>query len=126
LRQSREWRGPVALAEVSEPYEYREHDQEPPEAALQRSVVDVPHHLGGHEPQPRPAHGQLVPASPIGLVVYSSAGYVQWDKAITLAVGAVALAPLGTRVAPAMKPRLLRRCFALVQAGAGLLLAAGR
>jgi uncharacterized protein len=68
----------------------------------------------------------LVPASAIGLVVYSSAGYVRWDEAIALAVGAVALAPLGTRAALAMKPRLLRRCFAVVQAGAGLLLAAGR
>jgi uncharacterized membrane protein YfcA len=68
----------------------------------------------------------LVPASAIGLVVYSSAGYVRWDEAIALAVGAVALAPLGTRAALAMKPRLLRRCFAVVQAGAGLLLVAGR
>jgi uncharacterized protein len=66
----------------------------------------------------------LVPASAIGLVVYSSAGYVRWEDA--LALGAVALAPLGTRTALAMKPRLLRRCFALVQAGAGLLLVAGR
>jgi len=68
----------------------------------------------------------LVPASAIGLVVYSSAGYVRWDEAIALAVGAVALAPLGTRAALAMKARLLRRCFAVVQAGAGLLLVAGR
>jgi uncharacterized membrane protein YfcA len=59
----------------------------------------------------------LVPASAIGLVVYSSAGYVRWEDA---------LAPLGTRTALAMKPRLLRRCFAVVQAGAGLLLVAGR
>jgi uncharacterized protein len=68
----------------------------------------------------------LVPASAIGLVVYSSAGYVRWHDALALAAGAVALAPLGTRTALAMKPRLLRRCFALVQAGAGLLLIAGR
>lgn len=68
----------------------------------------------------------LVPASAIGLVVYSSAGYVRWGDAVALAAGAVALAPLGTRTALAMKPRLLRRCFALVQAGAGLLLVAGR
>ena len=68
----------------------------------------------------------LVPASAIGLLVYSSAGYVRWEEAIALAVGAVALAPLGTRAALAMKPRLLRRCFAVVQAGAGLLLVAGR
>jgi uncharacterized membrane protein YfcA len=68
----------------------------------------------------------LVPASAIGLVVYSSAGYVRWEDALALALGAVALAPLGTRTALAMKPRLLRRCFAVVQAGAGLLLVAGR
>jgi uncharacterized membrane protein YfcA len=68
----------------------------------------------------------LVPASAIGLVVYSSAGYVRWEDAVALALGAVALAPLGTRTALAMKPRLLRRCFAVVQAGAGLLLVAGR
>jgi uncharacterized membrane protein YfcA len=68
----------------------------------------------------------LIPASAIGLVVYSSAGYVRWDAAIALAVGAAALAPLGARTALAMNPRLLRRCFALVQAGAGILLVAGR
>jgi uncharacterized membrane protein YfcA len=68
----------------------------------------------------------LVPASAIGLAVYSSAGYVRWEDALALALGAVALAPLGTRTALAMKPRLLRRCFAVVQAGAGLLLVAGR
>jgi uncharacterized membrane protein YfcA len=68
----------------------------------------------------------LVPASAIGLVVYSSAGYVRWEDALALALGAVALAPVGTRTALAMKPRLLRRCFAVVQAGAGLLLVAGR
>jgi hypothetical protein len=64
----------------------------------------------------------LVPASAIGLVVYSSAGYVEWSKGLALAAGAVALAPLGSRTALAMKPRLLRRCFAVVQAGAGILL----
>ena len=68
----------------------------------------------------------LVPASAIGLVVYSAAGYVRWEDALVLALGAVALAPLGTRTALAMKPRLLRRCFAVVQAAAGLLLVAGR
>ena len=68
----------------------------------------------------------LVPASAIGLLVYSSAGYVRWEDALALAVGAVALVPLGTRTALAMKPRLLRRRFAVVQAGAGLLLVAGR
>jgi len=64
----------------------------------------------------------LVPASAIGLVVYSSAGYVEWSKGLALAAGAVALAPLGSRTALAMRPRLLRRCFAVVQAGAGILL----
>jgi uncharacterized protein len=68
----------------------------------------------------------LVPASALGLVVYSSAGYVRWHEALALAAGAVALAPLGTRTALAMKPRLLRRCFAIVQAGAGISLVAGR
>jgi uncharacterized protein len=68
----------------------------------------------------------LVPASAIGLVSYASAGYVRWGPALALTVGAVALAPLGTRVALAMKPRLLRRLFALVQAGAGVLLVVGR
>ena len=68
----------------------------------------------------------LVPASAIGLAVYSSAGYVRWGDALALAVGAVALAPLGTRTALAMKPRLLRRCFSLVQASAGVMLLAGR
>jgi uncharacterized membrane protein YfcA len=68
----------------------------------------------------------LVPASAIGLVVYSSAGYVRWGEALALASGAVALAPLGTRAALAMQPRLLRRCFAVVQGVAGLLLVTGR
>jgi uncharacterized protein len=68
----------------------------------------------------------LVPASAIGLVVYSSAGYVRWGEALALAGGAVALAPLGTRAALAMRPRLLRRCFAVVQGVAGLLLVTGR
>jgi uncharacterized membrane protein YfcA len=67
----------------------------------------------------------LVPASAIGLVVYSSAGYVRWPNALALAAGAIALAPLGTRAALAMQPRLLRRCFAVVQAVAGLLLVTG-
>jgi uncharacterized membrane protein YfcA len=68
----------------------------------------------------------LVPASATGLAVYSSAGYVRWDAGLPLAVGAVILAPLGARTALSMKPRLLRRCFALVQACAGILLVAGR
>jgi uncharacterized membrane protein YfcA len=68
----------------------------------------------------------LVPASAIGLVVYSSAGYVRWEDAIALALGAVAFAPLGTRAALAMKPRLLRRCFSLVQVAAGVMLLASR
>jgi uncharacterized membrane protein YfcA len=64
----------------------------------------------------------LVPASAIGLVVYSSAGYVEWSKGLALAAGAIVLAPLGSRTALAMRPRLLRRCFAVVQGGAGILL----
>jgi uncharacterized membrane protein YfcA len=68
----------------------------------------------------------MVPASAIGLVVYSSAGYVRWGEALALAGGAVALAPLGTQTALAMRPRLLRRCFAVVQGVAGLLLVTGR
>jgi uncharacterized membrane protein YfcA len=64
----------------------------------------------------------LVPASAVGLVVYSSAGYVEWNKGLALAAGAIALAPLGSRIALAMRPRLLRRFFALVQGGAGILL----
>jgi uncharacterized membrane protein YfcA len=68
----------------------------------------------------------LVPASAIGLVSYASAGYVRWDVGIALAAGAVALAPLGTRVAIALRPRLLRKLFAVVQAAAGVLLVAGR
>jgi uncharacterized membrane protein YfcA len=38
----------------------------------------------------------------------------------------VALAPLGTRVAIATQPRLLRRLFAVLQAAAGVLLLTGR
>jgi uncharacterized protein len=68
----------------------------------------------------------LVPASAIGLASYSLAGYVHWDAAVALAIGAVALAPLGTRAAIAMRPRLLRRLFAVVQAAAGMLLILGR
>lgn len=67
----------------------------------------------------------LVPASAVGLVSYASAGYVRWDAALALGAGAAALAPLGARIALAMKPRLLRRLFALVQAGAGVLLVVG-
>ena len=68
----------------------------------------------------------LVPASAIGLVVYSFRGLRALGEALALAGGAVALAPLGTRAALAMRPRLLRRCFAVVQGIAGLLLVAGR
>jgi uncharacterized protein len=64
----------------------------------------------------------LVPASAIGLIVYSSAGYVEWSKGLALAAGAIALAPLGSRTALGMRPRILRRCFAVVQGGAGILL----
>jgi uncharacterized protein len=68
----------------------------------------------------------LVPASAIGLVAYSSAGFVRWSAALPLALGAVALAPAGARVALAMQPKLLRRLFAVVQACAGILLAIAR
>jgi uncharacterized protein len=68
----------------------------------------------------------LVPASAIGLVSYAGSGYVEWNFSIPLAVGAVALAPLGTRAAIAMQPRILRRLFSLVQAAAGVLLLVGR
>jgi len=94
------------------------------------ALVSVPllERVGGYSQQRAQATVllMLVPASAIGLGVYSSAGYVRWPEAIALAVGAIALAPLGTRAALAMKPRLLRRCFALVQAVAGLLLVLGR
>jgi uncharacterized protein len=68
----------------------------------------------------------LVPASALGLVSYSANGFVHWSVAVPLAVGAVALAPAGTKVAIAMRPRLLRRLFAIVQAAAGALLILGR
>jgi uncharacterized membrane protein YfcA len=68
----------------------------------------------------------LVPASAIGLVSYASAGYVRWTPALALAAGAVVLAPFGARAALIMRPRLLRRLFAIVQAGAGILLILGR
>jgi hypothetical protein len=68
----------------------------------------------------------LVPATVVGLISYSSAGFVRWDVAVSLAIGAVALAPLGTRVAIATQPRLLRRLFAVLQAAAGVLLLTGR
>lgn len=67
----------------------------------------------------------IVPASLIGLISYASAGYVRWGPALALGAGAAAVAPLGARTALAMKPRLLRRLFALVQAGAGVLLVVG-
>jgi uncharacterized protein len=68
----------------------------------------------------------LVPASALGLISYSASGFVHWNVAVPLAIGAVALAPAGTKVALAMNPRLLRRLFSLVQAVAGVLLIAGR
>jgi uncharacterized protein len=68
----------------------------------------------------------LVPASALGLISYAAAGFVRWGIAIPLAIGAVALAPAGTKVAIAMRPRLLRRLFSLVQAAAGLMLLTGR
>lgn len=68
----------------------------------------------------------LVPAASVGLISYATNGYVRWDAAVALSIGAVALAPLGTRVALATKARVLRRWFAIVQAAAGVLLIAGR
>jgi uncharacterized protein len=68
----------------------------------------------------------LVPASALGLISYAANGFVHWSAAIPLAIGAVALAPAGTKIAIAMRPRLLRRLFALVQVMAGLLLLIGR
>ena len=97
--------------------------------AVGGALVSVPllERVAGYPQQRAPAMVllMLVPVSAIGLAVYSSAGYVRWDDALALALGAVVLAPLGTRTALVMKPRLLMRCFALVQAGAGLLLVAG-
>jgi uncharacterized protein len=68
----------------------------------------------------------LIPASALGLVSYATAGFVRWSVAVPLAIGAVALAPAGTKVAIAMRPRLLRRLFSLVQAVAGVMLLTGR
>jgi uncharacterized protein len=68
----------------------------------------------------------LVPASALGLISYAGNGFVRWSAAIPLALGAVALAPAGTKVAIAMRPRLLRRLFAVIQGAAGALLLAGR
>ena len=64
----------------------------------------------------------LLPASALALTVYAYNGFVQWSSGIPLALGAVALAPLGTKVAVAMNPRVLRRLFSLIQAVAGILL----
>ncbi len=68
----------------------------------------------------------LVPASALGLVSYATSGFVRWNVAIPLALGAVALAPAGTKLAIAMQPRLLRRLFSLMQGAAGVVLIAGR
>jgi len=90
------------------------------------ALVSVPllERMAGYSQQRAQAMAllMLVPASAIGLVVYSSAGFVQWDDGLALAAGAIALAPLGSRTALAMKPRLLRQYFSIVQAGAGILL----
>jgi uncharacterized membrane protein YfcA len=59
------------------------------------------------------------------LVSYAASGYVRWTLAIPLAIGAVALAPAGARVAVALRPGVLRRLFSLVQAAAGALLLLG-
>jgi uncharacterized protein len=68
----------------------------------------------------------LVPASALGLVSYATNGFVRWSVAVPLAIGAVALAPAGTKVAIAMPSWLLSRLFSLVQAVAGVLLFAVR
>jgi uncharacterized protein len=68
----------------------------------------------------------LVPASALGLISYAANGFVHWSVAVPLAIGAVALAPAGTKVAIAMRPRLLRQLFSLVQAAAGVMLIIGR
>jgi uncharacterized protein len=68
----------------------------------------------------------LVPASALGLASYATNGFVRWSVAIPLAIGAVALAPAGTKVAIAMPSWLLSRLFSLVQAVAGVLLFVGR
>jgi hypothetical protein len=68
----------------------------------------------------------LVPASALGLVSYAANDFIDWGVAVPLAIGAVALAPAGTKVAIAMRPRLLRRLFSLLQAIAGIILLVGR
>jgi uncharacterized protein len=68
----------------------------------------------------------LVPASALGLISYAANGFVRWSAAVPLAIGAVVLAPAGTKVAIALRPRVLRRLFSLVQAAAGVLLLSGR
>jgi len=68
----------------------------------------------------------LIPAAALGLISYGAAGFVRWSVAVPLAIGAVALTPAGAKVAIAMRPRLLRRLFSLVQAAAGLMLISGR
>jgi uncharacterized protein len=67
----------------------------------------------------------LTPTSALALVSYAASGYVRWTLAIPLAIGAVALAPAGARVAVALRPGVLRRLFSLVQAAAGALLLLG-
>jgi uncharacterized protein len=67
----------------------------------------------------------LTPTSALAFLSYAASGYVRWALAIPLAIGAVVLAPAGTRVAVALRPAVLRRLFALVQAGAGVLLLFG-
>jgi uncharacterized protein len=68
----------------------------------------------------------LVPASAVGFCSYAASGYVRWETAVPLAIGSVILAPAGAKVALALKPDLLRRLFALVQAAAGVLLIFGK
>jgi uncharacterized protein len=67
----------------------------------------------------------LTPTSALAFLSYAASGYVRWPQAIPLAIGAVVLAPAGTRVAVALPSGVLRRLFALLQAGAGALLLFG-
>jgi hypothetical protein len=52
----------VSLTEVPEPYQNRKDDQEHPEAALEKSIVDVANKLRGRKPERRAAgdHQQAV------------------------------------------------------------------
>jgi uncharacterized protein len=93
-------------------------------------LVTVPllERVGGYSQQKAQAMTllMLVPASVVGFCSYAGSGYVHWETAVPLAIGSVALAPAGAKVALALKPRLLRRLFAIVQAAAGVILIVGK